>query len=225
MRVAGDGDDSASLVRGEFGPALPALLRRHRLRWPAPALVLLAAMAIAVLVLTRSAGPQTLDATLVHRVPDFSLLFAESDVGRVEPRGDEYAHLQARGKEVELDVTVRPLPRIRGRAPALAELPIVADVISESQRRRADAYTVLEEGRARLNDALGYQVRWRSGPDSAPVFGHDVLLVPQPPLAGPGLLVSLRQNNARPRLGPEDRRLAHLAKRAFRSLRFGTERP
>ena len=225
VHVAGDSRHAASLVRSEFGPALPVLLRRHRLRWLVPALVVLAAIAIAVLALARSAGSQTTGATLIHREPDFSMLFAAGDVSRVEPRSDEYAHLEARGKHVELDVTVQPLPRLRGAEPTLADLPIVADLIIEGQQRHKDAYTVLEEGRARLNDATGYQVRWRSGPDAAPVFGHDVLLVPEPPSAGPGLLVSLRQHNARARLGPDDRRLAYLAKRAFRSLRFGTERP
>ena len=226
--IAGRRRDSAALVRPEFGPTLPVLLRRQRPRWLRPSfagLAVLAAIVIAALALASSAGSERTDATLLHRQPDFSLLFAAGDLRRVEPAGDAYAHLVARGKHVEVDVTVRPLPRLRGAEPTLSDLPIVADLMVEDRQRLEDAYTVLEEGRGRLNDATGYQVRWRSGPDSAPVFGHDVLLVPEPPLAGPGLLVSLRQHNARPRLGPDDRRLAYLGKRAFRSLRFGTERP
>ncbi len=95
----------------------------------------------------------------------------------------------------------------------------------DSLRRRQDGFVVFDEGRARLNDAPGYQVRHRSGPADAPRFGHDVLLVSEPPVGAPGLLVSMVQHNDAVKLGPGDRGLVFEAKRAFRSLRFGNERP
>ncbi len=38
-------------------------------------------------------------------------------------------------------------------------------------------------------------------------------------------MIALVQQNVARALGPDDRRLAYDAKRAFRSVRFGTERP
>lgn len=213
------------VVRPEFGPTLPALLRgRGRL-------VLIAAMAAvagiaALLAVGRAAGSEATPETLVHSQPDFTLLYEKGRLRRVAPQGDEYVRLEGRGRGTSVSVTVAPLPRTpAGSEPTLTDLPIETDRLIDSMRRRHDDLTVLAEGRARVNGAPGYQVRHRSGPDAAEQMGHDVLLVPKPPAPGPGLLVSLRQRDARGELAPADRRVAQAAKRAFRSFRFGTERP
>lgn len=213
------------VVRPEFGPTLPALLRgRGRL-------VLIIAIAAvvgigALLAVGRAAGSRAAAETLVHSKPDFTLLYEKGPLRRVAPQGDELVRLKGRGPGTSVSVTVAPLPRTQaGGEATLTDLPIETDRLIDSLRGRHDDLTVLAEGRARVNGAPGYQVRYRSGPDAAPRFGHDVLLVPAPPTPGPGLLVSLRQRNPRGELAPADRRVAQAGKRAFRSFRFGTERP
>jgi hypothetical protein len=215
----------AGLVRPEFGPTLPVLLRgRGRWLWAAglAALVMLAA----ALAVSQATGAGVAPALVVHRQPDFSLLVPEGALRPVAPRGAEYVRLEGRGRRVSVAVTVAPLPRTQaGEVPALADLPIETDRLIDSLRRRHGALVVLEEGRARVNGAPGYQVRHQSGPDGARRLGHVVLLVPEPPATGRALHVTLVQRNDASELGPDDRRLAYGAKRAFRSVRFGAERP
>jgi hypothetical protein len=214
------------LVRPEFQPTLPALLRGRGRRVTTLVLAVLLAL-LALPALTRMAGAgEEPPEVLVHRQPAFSLLVADDDLRQVAPRGDEHLRLEGRGPRTAVSVSVAPLPRTLGGAePGLAELPIEADRMIESLERSSDNLVVLAEGRARVNGAPGYQVRHRSGPEGAPRFGHDVLLVPAPPLSGPGLRVTLVRRNRGEELGPGDRRIAYAAKRAFRSVRFGTERP
>ena len=218
-------DTHQSLVRPGFQPTLPILLRgRGRPLGIAVAVALLALAA--ALAVARTAGSAAEPSVLVHRQPDFSLLLREGALRRVDPVGNEHVRLEGRGRAVEVSVSVAPLPRTpAGNAPALAELPIGTDRLLDALRRRRGDLTVLDEGRARVNGAPGYQLRHSSGSPEAPRTGHEVLLVPEPPATGAGLHVSLVQRNAAPALGPEDRRLAYEAKRAFRSVRFGTERP
>jgi hypothetical protein len=212
-------------VRAEFGPPLPVLLR-GRGRWVAPlALGALVAL-VGLLVAVRAASSEDAPTTLVHEEPDFTMLVSKDDLRRVAPRGREYVRLEGRGRFTTVSVSVAPLPRPPARtAPTLVDLPIESERIMDDLRRRRDGFVLLDEGRARVNDAPGYQLRHRSGPESAPRFGHDVLLVPEPPADGAGVLVSLDQRNERRRLGPGDRRIAYAAKRAFRSVRFGIKRP
>ena len=214
----------ARLVRSEFQPTLPALLRgRGRWVW---AVALGVVVAIVGMLAVGRAGAEGTPSVLVHREPDFTMLIREGALRRAEPEGDEHVRLEGRGRFTSVTVTVAPLPRSRaGSEPTLGELPIETERLVDGLRRRHEGFTVLEEGRARVNDAPGYQVRHRSGSAAAPRFGHDVLLVPEPPATGAGLLVSLVQRNERDALGPDDRRVAYEAKRAFRSVRFGTERP
>lgn len=214
-----------SVVRPEFGPALPALLRGSGRLVGIIAIAAVVGIA-ALLAVGRAAGSEATPETLVHSQPDFTLLYPKGPLRRVAPQGDEHVRLEGRGPGTSVSVTVAPLPRTQaGGEPTLTDLPIETDRLIDSLRRRHDDLTVLAEGRARVNGALGYQVRYRSGPDAAAQLGHDVLLVPEPPTPGPGLLVSLRQRDARDALAPADRRVAQAAKRAFRSFRFGTERP
>lgn len=213
------------VVRPEFGPTLPALLRgRGRL----VGLIAIAAMIamVALLAVGRAAGSQTAPQTLAHSQPDFTLLYQKGPLRRIAPHGEEHVRLVGRGAGTSVTVTVAPLPRTRaGGEPTLSDLPIETDRLIDSLRRRHDDLSVLAEGRARVNGAPGYQVRHRRGPEAAPQSGHDVLLVPEPPTPGSGLLVSLRQRDARGEPSAADRRVAKAAKRAFRSFRFGTERP
>ena len=213
------------MLRPEFQPTLPALLH-GRGRAATAGVIAAALLLVGVFAVARATGAGQEPTLVVNREPAFTMLVPKGELRRVEPRGAEHLRLEGRGRHVAMTVTVSALPdAAAGLAPPPAELPIEADLVLDDLRRRHDGLVVLEEGRARVNDASGYQVRYRSGPLAAPRFGHDVVLVPAPPARGPAILVSLVQRNERPKLGPDDRRLAYEAKRAFRSVRFGTERP
>lgn len=217
-----------SLLRPEYGPTLPALLRaRHgvapRVTLGVAALVVLVAL---VAALTASDEERGLDTYVHSDAPAFNLLHPAGVVRRVAPAGGELARLEARGRRVVVSVVVRPLPPYAGPGRLeVAALPILAVRHADGLRAQLDGFALGDDGRARVNDAPGYQLRFRAGPRARPLIGHDVLLLPTDGATGGGVLLSLRQQNARPRLRPADRELVGRAKKVFRSFRFGTERP
>ena len=83
-----------------------------------------------------------------------------------------------------------------------------------------------QEGRARVNNAVGYEVGFGRVTDSERFTGRDVLLVPDDPEEHEGsVLLSLRQRKASgAKLTPRERNLAYLARKTYRSFRFGLER-
>ena len=83
-----------------------------------------------------------------------------------------------------------------------------------------------QEGRARVNNAVGYEVGYERNTSSERFLGRDVLLVPDDPEEGRGgVLLSLRQRkDSGEKLTPRERNLAYVARKAYRSFRFGTAR-
>ena len=93
--------------------------------------------------------------------------------------------------------------KLRGKVDAIGESFLIVDV-----------------------NGVGYEVGYeRIGP-SERFTGRDVLLVPDDPEEGKGyVLLSLRVRKASgEKLTPRERNLAYLARKAYRSFRFGTER-
>jgi len=103
---------------------------------------------------------------------------------------------------------------------------VLADRFVAAEQRRTPGLELTQEGRARVNNAVGYEVGYERITDSERFSGRDVLLVPDDPEEGRGqVLLSLRQRKAsRAKLTPRERNLAYLARKAYRSFRFGTER-
>ncbi len=217
-----------SLVRPEFGPTLPALLR-SRLGVP-PALTV-AALALVVLGMVAAAlarGGEREGTLLVRRgAPAFTLLYAPEKIRPVRPRPGEFARLEARGRAVALSVVVRPLPPPRGSASlTLLDLPIRSVTYVDELRSRLPMFRLRDDGPARINDAPGYEVRFRSGPPGRRLWGHEILLFPDDEgRGGEGVLLRMRQRDERARLKAGDEELVTAAKRAMRSFRFGTDRP
>lgn len=217
---------SAPLVRPEFGPTLPALLHR-RLGVPQPltvAAVALVLLAAAVAIALRMRADDTVE--LVHRAqPAFTLLYAPAELQRVAPRPGELVRLHARGPGVALSVTVRPLRLPPYPGVAGGELPVYAERHRAALRRWLEDFELRDEGKARINDVPGYQLGYRAGSAPRRIYGRDVLLVPDAAGARDGVVLRFLQRNTGPALGPSDLNAIHLAKKAFRSFRFGTERP
>ena len=74
-----------------------------------------------------------------------------------------------------------------------------------------------------MNDAPGYEIRFRSGAPGAYTYGTDLMLLPNEEQATGGLVLSLRREiQGRPRLSAEEEEFADLATEAMRSVEFGT---
>jgi hypothetical protein len=205
-------------VRAELRPTLPELLeRRHGVK-PAVTVgvgvALLVAIGLAALLFTgETAGKRQ----LVHRsAPVYNLLYTPGKVRVAAPQGGEYTRLTASSGAYRAVVSIRPLrlPAFRGNVSGL--LPIFA------MRHTLDApdaagLEVLDEAKARVNDAPGYQVGLRRGD----TLLRRVYVVPEDVGERDGVILEL-QETGKP--GPAGKPVAKAAKKAFRSFRFGTER-
>jgi hypothetical protein len=216
------------LVRPEFEPTLPALVRR---RFGLPervtiALLLLAIAAIAAaLLLVR---PQVDgEARLVHgEDPAFNLVYATGALHEAEPQPGELARLEGRRGRQAVTITVRPLalPAEEGDV-AHGVLPAYASGHIRELAAEHDHFLLRAEHRTRINDAPGYEVRFRTGTPRTFTFGTDALLLPDEEEAQGALLLSMRRAVDGPvKLTDAEKDFSDDASEAFRSLYFGTGR-
>jgi hypothetical protein len=213
----------SSLVRPEFGPTLPALLReRFGLppRATIAAVVVLVVLAGIVAVAVRPGTPG--DTQFVHDGdPVFNMLYTSGMLERVEPQGDELVRFEGERGAQRATVTVSPLelPAAGGDV-THALLPVYASGHADRLREEIPGFQLVEEGRARVGTSPGYEVTFR-----APgLYGSDVVVVPGEDDARGAVLVSLRREVSG-RLGAEAHELSAAARSAFRSFAYGRERP
>jgi hypothetical protein len=216
------------LVRPEFEPTLPALVRR-RTGLPERATIALLLLAIAVLAAALLLVRPQVDgvATLVHRDdPAFNLEYASGALDEVDPRAGELARLEGRRGRQAVTITVRPLelPAYEGDV-AHGLLPTYASGHIRELASELDRFQLRTEHRARINDAPGYEIRFRTGAPGSFTFGTDTLLVPDEEESRGGLLLSMRREVDGPvKLSDAEKDFSDQASEAFRSLYFGTGR-
>jgi hypothetical protein len=213
-------------VRPEFQPTLPALVRRRfglpeRTTVALLVLALVAIAAVALLVRPRVDGTSQL---VHHGEPAFNLLYANGALEEVEPRGDELARLEGRRGRQSVTITVRPLdlPPFEGDV-VHGLLPTYASGHIRELQAGADRFELREQHRGRINDAPGYEVRFRTGPPGRRTFGTDTMIVPDDEETDGALLLSMRREVDGPvKLSDAERAFAEDASEAFRSLYYGT---
>jgi hypothetical protein len=215
-----------SAARHDAGPPLPALLRR-RFGVPAWATLAVAGVVAALAVagiLSALTRPPSPGRQVVHEGPPvFNLLYPPEALRSAPPGSGELLRLEGRRGRLSAAVVVRPLdlPPFEGDV-THGLLPSHANTFMEAEARRLPGFALLQEGRARVNNGVGYEFGY-SGRDGR-ITGRQVLLVPDDPAEGRGfVLLSLRLERSG-RLSPRDRGLAGVARKAYRSFRFGTER-
>jgi len=211
------------VVRPQFGPPLPELVEQRfgvRRRWLLVGILVLALVLLAVWLARRVDDDRSL---FVHRTdPAFTVLYPPSVLHRATPRPGEIVRLEGRRPGIRAEVTVRPL-----RLPAYPGdverglLPVYGERYAQQLARTTPGLFVIDEGRARVNDATGYQLGLRHGR----TWGRDVLLLDPESRGRSGVVVTLRRTYLRRKLGASALALDEESKRAFRSFRWGTERP
>jgi hypothetical protein len=207
------------LVLPEYGPTAPELLRRLGPRGRAVLAGAAVAVVVAIALLALTAGDGL--TKLEHRAdPQFTMLYAPEEIDRVKPQPGELERLEARRGRLRVDVTVHPLtlPPYEGSVSGL--LPVHADRHAAALARELPGFRYERDGKARVNDAPGYQLRYRAGR----MVGTDLLIVPEDG-DREGVLLRLRQTNPPRALGAGQKEVAKAARKAFRSFRFGLERP
>jgi hypothetical protein len=212
-----------TLVRPEFEPTLPALVRRRfgvRERVTAGlvvgAVVLVAAAAL--FVRPRVDGVST----LVHSDdPAFNLVYANGALHEADPGTGELARLEGRRGRQSVTITVRPLtlPPHEGDV-AHGLLPVYASGHIERLGRELGGFRLTAEHRTRINGAPGYEMRFQYGDTT---LGTDTMLLPDEEDERGAVLLSMRRTvDGRLRLGKREKEFADLASEAFRSFEYGT---
>jgi hypothetical protein len=221
-----------SVVRPEFGPTLPELLgprlvslgRRGRLAL-GMGVALLALAVVAALALHEGDGRTT----VVVREPIAFNLLVPASLARVAPHGDEVLRLQSPpGTQAPQRLTASPLRLAPYRGDAGATLAILAVGLVEEMRAELPGFVHRGDGRARVNQAPGYQIAYQARIGGRTTYGRRVLVLPDTedgPQPREGLDLDLRaaRSLAVPSVDAVGRNGA--LKLPLASFRFGTERP
>ena len=210
------------IVRPEYGPSLPQLLRARF--GVSPRIVTAVAIVLAVAAVVAALAMRGGDIHLIHRdAPVFNLRYAKV-LHRMPPEPGVLLGLEGRRGDLFLQsMTIRPLhlPAYRGAVSGL--LPLYSEHHIRALTKRFDNFEPLEEGKARINEAPGYQVGFQAKLDGRTVFGREVLVVPDQPGARDGVAITVLQTHAAGAHVVKDVGTVGAIKKPFRSFRFGTE--
>ena len=205
-------------VRPELRPTLPEIVEARfgiapRVTVGAAILLLVALGLLALTATGETAGKKQ----LFHRSdPVYNLLYTPGKVRPVKERPGELTRLEASSGGYRAVVSIRPLrlPAFRGNVSGL--LPIFA-IRHTFDAPDAAGLELLDEAKARVNDAPGYQVGLRRGD----TLLRRVYVVPEDVGVRDGVILEFQETG---KGDAEDKDVVQAAKKAFRSFRFGTER-
>lgn len=213
-------------VRPEFGPTLPELLAvrgvsRRAMAIGAVVLVLAAAGAWLLVAAVRDTQQLTADGP-----PQFNLEYAQSALGRKDPREGELARLEGRRRDVTAEITVRPvtLPGYERANVIGGYLPLLAERRIHELEQLYGPIDVRDEGKARINRLPGYQIGFSAKTPEGALFGRDAYVFPDDARARQGVLLSLRRVIRRKQTAA-DADWFDQVKQAFSSFFFGSGRP
>jgi hypothetical protein len=218
-------DAPPGLVLPEYGPTGPELIRRRfgpRAQRAIAIGLAIVVVLLAVLIATSSGDGLT---TLEHRsAPVFTLLHPAETVRRAEPGPGELVRLRSARGGLEMTVTVRrlTLPAYSGSVSGF--LPAYADRHVQALAAELPGFQARTDGKARVNDAPGYQIKYRAGTAQRRLTGIDILVVPEDG-SREGVVLRYRQTNPPRALGEPAKELVKATRKAFRSFRFGLDRP
>jgi len=213
------------LLRPEFGPTLPEVIgRRFSVSKRAvgiAAIVLLILLAVVIKVVTDNG----LNKLVVHGTPSFNVLYDPSALHEATPQGGELMHLAGRAGHVDVALTARHanLPAFKGDTIG-GLLPLYTAQLANRLSKQLPGFQMGTEGKARVNQAPGYQITYTSKAGGNPTIWREVFVMPAADKPAQTIDLLMRQTfNGRP--GPRGRALVQATRKAFRSFRFGTSRP
>jgi hypothetical protein len=212
-------------VRPEFGPSLPELVSRRFSVSRRAATIGAAVTLIVVLVAIKLATDDGLDQLTVNGRPSFNVLYDAGLLKKVTPHAGELMRLEGRRGRVAVDVTARAanLPPFDGDVLG-GQLPLYTAQYAFRLKAQLPNFALGDEGKARINQAPGYQIAYTSGTPGNRTFWREVFVMPEADQADRTIVLRMRQTFSG-RAGRRGRALLKATKKAFRSFRFGTRRP
>jgi hypothetical protein len=211
------------VIKAEYGPTLPQLLA------PKSLFVRIAAAAIAVLIL----GAAVLIAIATR--PDENAIVVRDPITFNFVHGGEWTRSDRAGTLVALRherngrfldaFAIRDLrlPAYRGAVGGM--LPVHADGYVRAIRRRYAGFELVSEARARINNAVGYELTFRARTGARRLYGRHYLLVEEDPDGRRhGVVLELESTPAAGTPNATEIGNHGALKMPLRSFRFGDDR-
>jgi hypothetical protein len=212
------------LVLSEHRPTARDLLRPV----PRPVLRGLAALGVvlALLVAWLVLRPEDDGVEYVHRTPiEFNFHYPPV-LKRMAPSDDRFVGLERKRDGLFLDsFAVAPLAVPAHRGDVSGILPVLADREVERLRGRFAQFEWVQEGKTRINEVPGYTISFRARLGERRLYGRVVLLPEPEPGSRRGVTLLVLATPAAGVPTAEEVGLHGPVKTAYRSFRFGTERP
>lgn len=209
-------------VKPEFGPTLFAYIAPlpRRVRLGIAAVAAFAALVSAALLVSSGDDEQRI---LVRGPATFNLAY-EGALEKVSEPGALVALERRRGGLFLDSYAIRPLNLPPYRGAASGTLPLYATDYLRRLRGRYPGLELVQEGRTRVNNGIGYQVLLRARRDGRTLYVRHLLLVPEEPLGERrGVIIELETTpSATPNLAATGN--FSPLKTPLRSFRFGTDR-
>jgi hypothetical protein len=211
-------------MKPEYGPTLVKLLAPRSLAVRIAAAVLAVAILAVAVVIALASRPDE-QAVLVRQPITLNLIHGPR-WERVDRPGTLVALRHESPAGLFLDAyAIRELrlPPYRGAVGGM--LPVYADDYIRGLQRRYRSFELVGEGRARLNNAIGYAVTFRARTGPRRLYGRHYLLVEEEPEGGRhGVIVEIESTPAAgtPNAGTIGNHGA--LKTPLRSFRFGEDR-
>jgi hypothetical protein len=216
-----------SLVREEFGPTLPELVGRRlgvptRKVWLAFAAIGAVALAIAAYFALRPTPGQS--GAVVREPIAYNLVYPDA-LRRVAPHQGETLRLQSRSGPPQ-SFAVRPLRLAPYKGDVTAALTFLSSTLIDQMRSQYQQFVWRGDGRVNINKQPGYQIVFQARVDGHTTYGRRVMLVAEPdppPREGVDITILAARSPSVPNLDSVGATGA--LKTAYRSFRFGTDRP
>lgn len=211
-------------MKAGYGPTLTQLLApRHLALRVAAAAVAVAILAAAVAIALSSRPQET--AVLIEKPVTLNFIYGPQ-FERVTAPGALAALRHESPSGLFLDAyAIRPLtlPPYRGAVGGM--LPVYADGYLRRLARRYADYEFISEGRARINNAIGFAVTFRARTGSRRLYGRHYLLVEEEPEGlRRGVVLELESTPAAGTPNADEIGNHGALKTPLRSFRFGSDR-
>jgi hypothetical protein len=211
------------VIKAEYGPTLPQLLAPRSLAVRIAAAALALAIVVTAVVVAIVTRPDE-TALLVRKPVTFNFVYG-SQWARIGEPGALVALRHSEGGLFLDSFVVRPLtlPAYRGAVGGM--LPIYADGYLSTVRKRYKGFELVGEGRARINNAIGYEVTFRARRGARRLYGRHYLLVEEEPDGRRhGVVLELESTPKAGTPTADDIGNHGALKTPLRSFRFGEDR-
>jgi hypothetical protein len=181
-------------MKPEYGPTLGQLLAP---RWRAAsrlARVTVAAAGVVLLALLAGVALTLMNPVYSHGGPvPFS--FSYRGLYRVKPDPGGYVKVHKRSADgaLQYSFAVSPLTLPPYTGELSAELPMYAATYVASLRTRYahDEFQLRGEGKAQVHSVIGYDVLYTALVEGRPMYGRDILLLPEKPGVRQGVVIAM----------------------------------